>query len=183
MSELTAAAVSELDSEQAAELSLLVELEARWENLRKPPARAQEGAASTQDLLSIQRAYDAFRGKLVAYNKRFRPAHVPELLLNTPSRLAAWCRSMRSLFLRVEHDPRAHLPVQLLEKAYRLAERMGARLDRDRPQRPTPPVTVEAAAQNLEALCRWCDGLGTCAGSPNPDPATAYPGAGHAHRE
>ena len=33
-------------------------------------------------------AYDAFRGKLVAYNRRYAPAHVPELLLNTPPRLA-----------------------------------------------------------------------------------------------
>ena len=76
-------------------MALLVELEARWENLRKLPPRAQEGGAATQDLLVIQKAYDAFRGKLVAYNKRYHPAHVPELLLNTPPRLAAWCRSMR----------------------------------------------------------------------------------------
>ena len=58
-----------------------------------------------------QRAYEVFHAKLVAYNKRHTPAHVPELLLNSPSRLGMWCCRMRDLYLQVEHDPQSHCPV------------------------------------------------------------------------
>ncbi len=182
MPEMREAAVNDLEPAQAAELALLVELEARWENLRMSLPGARESAAATQNLLVIQKAYDAFRSQLVAYNKRFRPAHVPELLLNTPPRLSAWCQSMHALCLRVEHAPRAQAPVQLLEKAYRLAVRVGARLDRDHLPRPTPPATVRAAAEALEALRCWCESLETNAALPPPQPATA-PESAHAHRE
>ncbi len=114
-------ALANLPSAQAKDLSLLVELEAQWENMRRAPSGPQGRAALTQDLLGIQKAYDAFRIKLVAYNKRYSPAHVPELLLNTPSRLAIWCRAMRDLFLQVEDDPQVRCPVYLVEKAYRSA--------------------------------------------------------------
>ena len=181
MVELNEVIVSKLGAAQSAELSLLVELEARWENLRKATVRPQGGGATTLDLLGIQKAYDLFHGKLVAYNKQFTPAHVPELLLNTPSRLGAWCRSMRQLYLRVEHDPQVRCPLQLLEKAYRLAERVGARLDRDRLPRPAPPPTIRAAAQDLEALGRWCDDLAAGGGPSPPESATVRPGAPHAN--
>ena len=75
-----------LDLAQAAELSLLVDLEARWENLRKLKL-----GHSLQDLKARQKAYDTFHAKLVAYNRRYTPMHVAELLLNTPLRLALWC--------------------------------------------------------------------------------------------
>lgn len=182
MSEMREATAGNLEPAQAAELALLVELEARWENLRKLPPRAQEGGSATQDLLVIQKAYDAFRGKLVAYNKRYRPAHVPELLLNTPPRLAAWCRSMRTLCLSVEHDPRAQPPVQLLEKAYRLVERVGARLDGGRSPRSTSPATVGAAARDLETLGRWCEELAAGAGPSRPEVASSQ-GSRHANCE
>ena len=118
MPEIQEASVGNIDAAQAAELSLLVDLEARWENLRKTPLQAAEAGATTQDLHGKQKAYDAFRAKLVAYNKQYTPAHVPELLLNTPSRLGKWCRTMRELYLLVEHNSQGHCPVHLLEKAY-----------------------------------------------------------------
>ena len=152
-------ALTNLPPAQAKELSLLVELEAQWENMRRAPSRPQGRASLTQDLLGIQKAYDAFRGKLVAYNKRYSPAHVPELLLNTPSRLAIWCRSMRELFLQVEDDPQVRCPVYLVEKAYRSAERISARLHKDLPSRSEPPATIRAASEALGALARWCDDL------------------------
>jgi hypothetical protein len=100
-----------MDAAQAAELSLLVDLEARWENLRRTPLQPPEEETSTEDLQGKQKAYESFRAKLVAYNQRYKPAHVPELLLNTPSRLAKWCRTMLDLYLRVEHEPLGHCPV------------------------------------------------------------------------
>src|SRR5438552_17615808 len=92
MLEMREASVGNLDPAQAAELSLLVDLEARWENLRKTPSREPEVGSTTQDLQGKQKAYDVFRAKLVAYNNRYTPAHIPDLQLNTPSRLGTWCR-------------------------------------------------------------------------------------------
>src|SRR5229473_4889150 len=138
MLEMKEASVANIDLAQAAELSLLVDLEARWENLRKTPSRAPEVAFSRQDLQGKQKAYEAFHAKLVAYNKQYTPAHVSELLLNTSSRLGTWCRMMRDLYLQVEHDPQGHCPVYLLEKAYRWADQVSIRLNKDRVSRSTP---------------------------------------------
>jgi hypothetical protein len=146
-------------SAQAAELSLLVDLEARWENLRKSPSRPAEAGPRMQELQGIQKAYEAFHAKLVAYNKRYTPAHVPELLLNTPRRLGQWCRTMRDLYLQVEHDPRSRCPVHLVEKAYRWADRVAGRMKEGPLRRSTPPDTVGEAIRNLEALNQWCDDL------------------------
>jgi hypothetical protein len=163
MPEMKVASVRTIDPAQATELALLVDLEARWENLRKTPLHASEAMATTQDLHGKQKAYEAFRAKLVAYNKQYTPAHVPELLLNTPSRLGNWCRTMRDLYLRVEHDPRGCCPVHLLEKAHRWADHVGNRMNKDRVSRSTPPGTIQAAIRDLEALGQWCDDLGKVA--------------------
>ena len=157
MLEMKEAAVSTLHPAQAADLSLLVDLEARWENLHKTP-RPEAGAAAL-DLQGRQKAYEVFRVKLMAYNDRNTPAHVPELLLNTPIRLGTWCRKMRDLYIQVERDQRAHCPVHLLEKAYRWADRVGVRLNRNLFSRSAPPATVAEAIQKLDELARWCDEL------------------------
>ena len=163
MPEMKEASVRTLDPAQATELTLLVDLEARWENLRKTPLQAAEAGATTQDLHGKQKAYDAFRAKLVAYNKQYTPAHVPELLLNTPSRLGKWCRTMRELYLLVEHNSQGHCPVHLLEKAYRWADHVSTRMNKDRVSRSSPPSSIRAAILDLEALGHWCDDLGKVA--------------------
>jgi hypothetical protein len=165
MLEMSKASAGTRDPAQATELSLLVDLEARWENLRKTPSPDPEVVAATQDLQAKQKAYEAFRAKLVAYNNQHTPAHVPELLLNTPSRLGLWCRKMRDLYLQVEQDAQIACPVHLLEKAYRWAERMSVRMNKDRVRRSTPPGTIRAAIRDLEALAQWCDDLANVAPS------------------
>jgi hypothetical protein len=159
MPEMSKVPAGQLDPAQAAELSRLVDLEACWENLRKGPRPGPAAVSLTRDLTARQKAYDAFHDKLVAYNKRFTPAHVPELLLNTPPRLAAWCRTMRDLYHQVEQGPQGHCPVSLLEKAHGWADRMAARLNKDRAGPSTAPHTLGAAIRDLEALAQWCDGL------------------------
>src|SRR5262245_22228540 len=67
MPETREATMRNLDPAQATELSLLVELEARWENLRKALPREPAAGSVTQTLLGVQKAYDAFHSKLVAY--------------------------------------------------------------------------------------------------------------------
>jgi hypothetical protein len=163
------------DPSQAAELAVLVDLEARWENLRKPLAAAPEGPSSTQELHTKQKAYEAFRAKLLAYNKRFRPAHVPELLLNTPARLGTWCRRMRDLYVVLENAAPPPCPVHLVEKAYRWADRVAVRTGKDPRSRAAPPATLRAAIQELEALARWCDELGGVASRPATVPVPSEP--------
>ena len=147
------------DPSHARELALLVELEACWENLRKTPERPQGAASSTQDLAVIQKAYDSFRIKLAAYNRQYTPAHASARLLNTPPRLAAWCRAMQQVYVRIKDDHHAQCPVHLLEKTYRWADRVSLRLKTDRIARATQPTTIGDALEHLEAVARWCDRL------------------------
>src|SRR4051794_20850496 len=97
---------------QPVELSLLVDLEARWENLRGNRI-VNTGREDTTHLQQKQKAYEAFHDKLSAYNKTFKPEHVPERLLNTPVRLGDWCRKMRDLLARLEQVPKAPYPAHL----------------------------------------------------------------------
>jgi hypothetical protein len=153
--EMIDAPAEDLSPRQAAELAVLVELEARWENLRttSSPADVEPTAG---DLQARQKAYEAFRAKLGSYNNRYRPAHVPELLLNTPARLLSWCRAMRHILLRLEHAPQGYRPVHLLEKAHRLADRVAHNTGGASVSRATPPATTRAAILDLAALERWC---------------------------
>ena len=159
MPETREACVGNIDAAQAAELSLLVDLEARWENLRAARSGTPQVPSATPDLQAMQRAYAAFRAQLKAYRTRFSPTHAPELLLNTPARLGRWCRQVRDLHLRAGHAARAHCPVHVLEKAYRWADRLAGRRGTERASRATPPGTAEAVIWDLEALAAWCDAL------------------------
>src|SRR5262245_5539179 len=78
MPEMPKAAVAAHDPAQARKLSFLVEVEARWENLRKTPSRPREPEDAKEDLEGRQKAYEIYRAKLAAYNKQYAPAHVPE---------------------------------------------------------------------------------------------------------
>jgi hypothetical protein len=163
MPETRGASVEKLQPAQAIELCQLVELEACWENLRRTPSPDPTVTATRADLLGRQKAYEVFRGRLIAYNKRYRPGHVPELLLNNPSRLGTWCRRMRDLCLLVEHDAQCQCPVSLVEKAYWWADRISLRLNEPRVSRSTPPGTMEIAIRDFEALSCWCDALASVA--------------------
>jgi hypothetical protein len=66
---------------------------------------------------------------------------------------------MRDLFLIVENDPQGHCPAYLLEKAYRWADHIGNRMNKDRLSRSVPPSTIRSAIRDLEALGQWCDDL------------------------
>src|SRR5262249_38114967 len=90
---------------QATDLSRLVELEARWENLCDLSISEPEGPVWRAALGRKQRAYNGFRAALTAYNGRWQPAYVPEFLLNTPPRLRGWCRQMHALYQQAEPGP------------------------------------------------------------------------------
>jgi hypothetical protein len=159
MPEVRNVAEEEIGAAQAAELAVLLNLEARWENLRAAKSGTPRGPSATSDLHAVQMAYDAFRTQLRAYQMRFSPTHEPELLLNTPARLASWCRQVRDLHLRPGLSAQARSPVHLLEKAYRWADRLAGKRGKERVCRASPPSTGEAVCRDLEAVATWCDTL------------------------
>ena len=83
--------IQQLPSAQAIELFLLVDLEARWENLRIYQPAPAGMKPTVKELHQKQKAHEAFIAKLVIYNKAHKPEHVAELLLNNASRLGRWC--------------------------------------------------------------------------------------------
>jgi hypothetical protein len=139
------------DAIRCAELAVLVDLEARWENVRA--SRTSAGPSTLQELQGKQRSYEVFHAKLVAYNKRYTPLHIPELLLNNPARLGPWCKTMGALF--AELDNAVPFPAHLLEKVYRLADGIASRKGSDCAARPTP-AGVRSAARELDDLAAWC---------------------------
>ncbi|OWK40581.1 hypothetical protein [Fimbriiglobus ruber] len=179
MNRITEGFVAKLDPVQARDLAQLVELEARWESLRKGPSWDDLRAAVT-DLRGKQKAYDVFQTKLLAYNQRHKPAYVSEPLLSTPGRLLPWCRTMRDLFALVEHDTQVACPVHMVEKAVRLVVRLGTRMGREFVRPAEPPATIRATIEILEDLIQWCDRAATDeAAGWRPEAATASDGTGN----
>jgi hypothetical protein len=159
MPEVRLVAEEEISAAQAAALTVLLDLEARWENLRAARSGTPQVPSATPDLQAMQRAYAAFRAQLRAYQTRFAPTHAPALLLNTPARLGRWCRQVRDVHLRAGHAAPAHCLVHVLEKAYRWADHLAGKRGTERASRATPPGTAEAMTRDLEALAAWCDAL------------------------
>lgn len=149
-----------LPAAQATDLAQLVDVEARWENLRiYQPIPTGKTPATLKELQQRQKAYEAFFAKLSAYNQRYRPLHVPEQLLNTPIRLAVWCRSMRDLYAQVQSDALLVCTLHVLEKAYRWADRIGHKLKKDLVTRPAPFDAIPGAIRELDDVAAWCDEL------------------------
>lgn len=155
--------VGEPGPAQTAELALLVEMEAHWENLRDGAGAAREAPPTLRDLQERQRAYDAFRARLAAYRKKYGNGHASEALLNTPARLGKWSRAMHELFTRVADGPPVRVPLQLTAKALRWADRVAARTGSPRVERGSAPATVADTLQVLDAVARWCDDLNRAA--------------------
>jgi hypothetical protein len=147
-----------LDAVQAAELVGVIDLQARWENMRAGPAQA-DGGYSTPDLLGRQRTYEAFRSRLATYTARYKAAEMPETTLNSPERVAVWCRAVRAVFRRARFESGAESPTHAVEKAYRLADRIAARLKVEPVGRGSPPDGIGAVVGALDAVIQWCGGL------------------------
>jgi hypothetical protein len=147
VAQLTEAAADQLDPTQAADLARVVELQAAWES---PPDAVPAALAV---LRHRQQGYDAFRAALAAYTARYRAAEVPEQTLNSPDRLGTWCRAVRAVFRRAG----SVVPVHVLGKARRLADRVADRLKVERVGRG-PGETVAAGIGELAAVIDWCEG-------------------------
>jgi len=154
MTQLNEAAADLLDPAQAADLARILELQAQWENHRDDPARR---GCTTSDLQDRQKAYGTYRSRVADYAARYRAVEIPEQPLNTPERLAAWCRLVRAVFRRAEGA--ADKPDQVVAKLHRLTDRIATRLKADAVERGPHPENVAAAVGEFDAVVRWCDGL------------------------
>jgi len=140
-----------LDPDRAAELTRVLDLQSRWENMRA------EGSASTSQLQALQKAFEAYRVRLAEYTARHRSVQTPDLSPSGPSRLSAWCRAVRAVFQRAADG--CDCPAQVVTKAHRLADRIATRVSAKPVTRELPPTDMASAIRQLDSLITWCDGL------------------------
>ncbi|VTU02843.1 unnamed protein product [Gemmataceae bacterium] len=156
MSQLSETVAEKLEPAAAAELARVLDLQARWENMRGTPSGAP--GFSTPDLHGRQKAYDAFRTRLAAYTAKYTAPHLPEVTLNTPERVGMWCRAARAVLRRAGAEP-VEYPAHLISKAHRLADKVAVRLGKPPADREAGAATLAAAVRNLDAVVEWCDQL------------------------
>ncbi|QDU19055.1 hypothetical protein [Urbifossiella limnaea] len=166
MAPLTPHAAAELSPEQAAALARVLDLQAGWENHRHDAAA---GDAHGPGLRERQRRYEAYRAALAGYSARHRAVDLPELNLSTPERVAGWCRVVRAVCRQA--GPQADAPAQVAEKAYRLADRIAARLGVAPADRDDRAEGMGGVIAGLDAVVAWCDGRAGGRVAPRPEPA------------
>lgn len=146
------------DPARAAELLRVIESEARWVNLKDTGATSATGVGLPA-LQDRQRAYEAFRVRLIAFRAKDEATYEPEPLLNDPKRLAGWCRAMRDLCRAAATEMETETPRHIMEKAHRAAARAATRADVQPYVSESSPASTGSVADELDVLARWCDGL------------------------
>lgn len=160
MTQMTETAADRLTPDRAAELARVLDLQAKWENLRA------DGNDSTARLQALQRAFEEYRVRLTAYSARDRSEPIPELSPTGPGRLGTWCRTVRAVLRRAAG---ADGPLHIVAKAHRLADRIAARGSAAVAGRETP-ADLAGAIRQLDLVIAWCDEL---AAAPRPPAAEA----------
>ena len=152
MTQMGERAAEELTAERATELVRVLDLQARWENHRHESAA---DAGTSADLRARQRAHDQFQAAWEAYTAKHRASDFPQATLSVPDRLAAWCRVLRVVFRRADSDS---LPVRVMAKVYRMADRIAQRKGVG-PVARGAETDLAGAAGELDAVVAWCDAL------------------------
>ena len=155
MSETSA---EKFDPVQAADLINVLNLQAKWECVLGTPVGA-DVASSTTNLQDRQRQYEAFRIQMAAYVDRYKTTYVPDMTLNTPDRFGRWCRTVRAVCGRAEQVAGSVCPDHVVEKAYRVADRIAGTLSKDPVGRGAAPDSIGAAIRDLDAVIVWCHAL------------------------
>jgi hypothetical protein len=143
------AAAERLSPARAAELIGVLDLQSRWENLRAG------GNHSTAQLQSLQTAFEAYRQLMAAYSHRDHSEPIPDLSPSGPSRLGAWCRTVRAVLGRAAE---AECPRHIVEKAHRVASRIAESLKVE-PLGRREQTDVAGAIRELDAIIAWCSSL------------------------
>jgi hypothetical protein len=149
MIRMSESAVEELTPVRATELARVLELQAEWENL------AAERQDSTARLHGVQRAFDIYRSRLLAYTGRENGQTIPELSLNKASRLRAWCQTVRAILLRAAGPA---FPTHMMAKTHRVVGRLGSRFAIE-PPATTGATDLAEAIQQLDGVIAWCEAL------------------------
>jgi hypothetical protein len=149
MIRMTESAVEGLTQARAAELARVLELQAEWENL------AAEPQDSTTRLQGVQRAFDVYRSRLLAYTGRENGQAIPELILNKSTRLRVWCRTVRAILLRAEGPA---FPTHIMAKAQRVVGRLAARFAIE-PAATAGATDLAGAIRQLDGVIAWCEAL------------------------
>lgn len=163
MTQMTERAAEGLAPGRAGELVRVLDLQARWENMRAG------SKTSTGQLHELQKAFEAYRASRAAYTGRGSEDQVPELTPSGPDRLGRWCRTVRAVCRRA--DPGCGHPAHVLAKVYHLADRIAVRVRTAPPGRGEPPTDMAGAVRQLGEIVAWCDALVA-------DPSPASEGGG-----
>jgi hypothetical protein len=146
--QLNETAAAKLDPVRAADLTRVLDLQSRWENLR-----AEVGDSMTH-LQPLQKAFETYRARRAEYVARYRSEHIPDLSPSGPERLGAWCRAVCALLRRAGE---CECPANTVVKALRMADRISARVKVEQVGRESPPHDAAGAIQQLDAIISWCE--------------------------
>jgi hypothetical protein len=149
MTPMTEAAAEKLAPDQATAVVRVLDLQAGWDAL------LADKTAELAGLHARQKAHDAYQLALREYAGAYRGAPIPEPAHGIPDRLAAWCRVLRAVFGQATGGA----PVRVVEKVYRLADRIAARLKAE-PVAREPLGSMADAVRALDAVIAWCDAGG-----------------------
>lgn len=151
MRQLKQAEAESFSSEQATEMTRILDLQAQWENHRDDPTK---NVTTLHDLRIRQKAFEVFQTALKSYSVKYWNAHLPEPTQKTPDRLAIWCQVLRAVFLRADGVN----PSNTMAKVYRLADRIADRLATE-PVTRGPVNDLVSAVRELDGVIAWCDAL------------------------
>ncbi len=149
MIRMSESVIQGLTPARAVELARVLELQAEWENL------AAERQDSTARLQGVQRAFDLYRSRLLAYTGRENGQAIPELSLNKATRLRAWCRTVRAVLQRAEGTA---FPVHVMAKTHRVVGRLALRFAIE-PPATTGATDIAGAIGRIDGVIAWCDVL------------------------
>jgi len=150
MPQLTERDAETLSPEQATALVRVLDLQAKWHGLLAD----KQQTGSPPDLLARQKGNDAYRAALHEYGTKYPGAVVPEPTHAIPDRFGAWCRVLRIVFGKTESGN----STAVLDKVYRLADRIAARMSQEPVARTTASDSA-GAVRELEAIIAWCEAL------------------------
>jgi hypothetical protein len=94
------------------------------------------------------------RASLRVFGVMYPGAIVPEPTQAAPERLVLWCRVLRVVFAKSQSGD----PVEVMDKAYRLADRVAERMSKE-PVARTPADDLAGAVRGLDAIIAWCEAL------------------------
>jgi hypothetical protein len=144
MPQFTERDAEKLSSEQAMALVRVIELQAKWDGL----------LADGHSLHARQKANDAYQAALREYKTKYPKAVVPEPTQAVPERMVVWYRVLKAVFEKAESAN----PTAVMDKAYRLADRIAARMSKE-PVGRTPADDLAGAVRELDVVIAWCEAL------------------------